>query len=67
MNLPYFVTSSKEESLAISEFLSKRIAQDKQIQFIPEAEGVHGSKALWTNNPSEKEYWLALTAFLEKL
>ncbi len=33
--------------------------------FKPKKEGKHGSKALWSNNPDNKEYWEALTKFLK--
>jgi pimeloyl-ACP methyl ester carboxylesterase len=67
MKLPYFITSSKEESPAIKDFLIGRKPSKKQIHFTPNAAGVHGSRALWENNPSYQEYWTALEAFLLNL
>ena len=35
--------------------------------FKPDSEGVHGAKALWSDNPSKDEYWLALLLFINNL
>jgi len=35
--------------------------------FLPETEGKHGSKALWSDNPSHQTYWTAVTKFLKSL
>ncbi|NOQ72741.1 MAG: hypothetical protein GQ574_12095 [Crocinitomix sp.] len=67
VSLPYFITSSKEEAAAITDFLSGRRPTGNQIQFIPEAAGVHGSRALWETNPSHLEYWTAIEDFLLNL
>ncbi len=32
-----------------------------------EGEGVHGSRALWERNPTNQEYWMALTQFFSGL
>ncbi|MFT5824437.1 MAG: pimeloyl-ACP methyl ester carboxylesterase [Crocinitomix sp.] len=67
MNLPYFITSSKDEAASITDFLSGKRPTENQSHFIPEASGVHGSRALWENNPSQQEYWTAIEAFLLNL
>lgn len=67
MDLPYFITSSKDEATAITDFLKGRRPSENQIQFIPQAAGLHGSKALWENNPSQDEYWNAIKDFLINL
>jgi dienelactone hydrolase len=63
---PAFVTSSMSEAADVSELLYT-LPNKTKIQFIPKREGVHGSKALWEDNPNNSEYWLALTQFLQNL
>lgn len=62
---PVFVTSAKSE---YNEWKSiyKNIKAKKEY-FLPELQGKHGSKALWANNPSHREYWAAVKKFLEKI
>lgn len=67
MKRPYFITSSKDEAAAISDFLSGTKPEENQVQFIPKTTGNHGAKALWEEAPSQQEYWTALTEFLKKL
>lgn len=64
---PYFITSSKREGATISEFLTKSISDSLHIQFIPEKDGIHGSKALWESTENQLEYWDALKSFLKIL
>ena len=61
---PMFLTSSKEESVELSQMLSKTKLGDKQLQFIPKAPGEHGSRALWKTSESNEEYWAAINSFL---
>ena len=62
---PVFVTSAK------SEYKNWRGMYDQvkseKSYFLPETEGKHGSKALWTDNPSHQAYWTAVTKFLKTL
>lgn len=67
LDKPAFVTSSKAEA---NEALSRILAginQESLTQFIPQSEGIHGSKALWPTDPNREEYWAAITAFLKTL
>lgn len=64
---PMFVTSSKEEAPELTKLISKMKLTKNQVQFIPREAGLHGSKALWNNNPDKGEYWSALNNFLEVL
>lgn len=64
---PMFVTSSKREAAAVTELLSAMTLGENQIQFIPEGDGHHGSRALWTNQSDGEEYWAAIQSFLKKL
>ena len=63
---PVFVTSTKEEAASVS-LLIKDIRSQKKQQFIPTGKGVHGSKALWKNNPDFLQYWQALAMFMNSM
>ncbi len=62
---PVFVTSAK------SEYKNWKTMYDavksKKTYFLPNTEGKHGSKALWSDNPSHQEYWTAVKQFLMEL
>ncbi|MDF1547682.1 MAG: dienelactone hydrolase family protein [Bacteroidales bacterium] len=64
---PFFVTSSKPEAAEVKELLSKVTLSDKQVRFVPESNGNHGSRALWESQEGAEEYWKALLTFLSKL
>ncbi len=64
---PMFLTSSKFEANAVSKLLSKHKLTKNQIQFIPEGNGHHGSRALWINQIGGDEYWIAVGLFLKRL
>lgn len=64
---PFFVTSSKPEAAEVKELLSKVAIADKQVQFVPQSNGNHGSRALWETQEGAEEYWKALTEFLKSL
>ena len=63
---PVFAASSQRESPYVNTILSFVPSANKTI-FAPKQGGEHGSKSLWRNNPSNQEYWLALTMFFSKL
>ncbi|HIP33077.1 MAG TPA: hypothetical protein EYG86_09965 [Crocinitomicaceae bacterium] len=63
---PVFVTSSKSEAPSIKELLVEMRLNNNQIHFIPASKGYHGSKALWKWQKGGKEYWGAITSFLEQ-
>jgi len=64
---PFFITSSKPEAEEVKELLAERKLSANQIQFIPEGNGHHGSRALWETQEGAEEYWNALNIFLEKI
>ncbi len=64
---PMFLTSSKYEANAVSKLLSKHKLTKDQIQFVPEGNGHHGSRALWINQMGGDEYWIAVGLFLKQL
>ncbi|MCG8409865.1 MAG: dienelactone hydrolase family protein [Bacteroidales bacterium] len=66
LNVPIFAASSSREKPYIDTILS-HIPQANKTIFAPKKGGEHGSKALWTNNANNQEYWLALTMFFSKI
>jgi pimeloyl-ACP methyl ester carboxylesterase len=63
LDCPTFMTCSREEApsrLGIFE----AIPHAEKTFFVPELEGYHGSKALWSENAGNEAYWAALTEFL---
>ena len=66
LNKPVYATSTLSESAAVTDLLKDVVSQLK-VQFIPTSEGNHGSKALWTANSNNQEYWLTLMSFLSKV
>lgn len=66
-NKPLFVTGTLTESAYISQML-QNLEEDSYTFFQPEdSPGVHGSKALWEDNESKDQYWLALLLFINSL
>ncbi len=66
LSIPVFITSAKSEKgrwLAIF----KSIKSKKKVSFVPRTNGNHGSRALWDKFGDSKEYWLAVTQFLNGL
>lgn len=67
ISVPVLALSSKSEYLSMIDMLSV-LPKSLLTTFQPTtASGVHGSKALWESNPSNKEYWMAVTLFFSKL
>ena len=60
---PVFVTSAKKEH-GYWKTIYEAVPEGKKSFFLPEKEGVHGSRALWKSNPDHQEYWSALKIFL---
>lgn len=67
ISVPVLVLSSKGECEAIKILLGSAKRQNLITQFCPSDKGRHGSSALWANNPSSNDYWLAITMFFGKL
>ena len=63
---PVFLTSSREESAAVTE-LTKDVMSVVKIQFIPKGAGDHGSKVLWSKSSDNQDYWAALVSFLNRI
>ena len=65
---PLFVTGTETEYPYITQMLQKIITQENVTFFKPaDSPGQHGSMALWEDNPSKDEYWLALLLFFNSL
>tara|TARA_B100000809_G_C14745526_1_gene390161 strand:- start:126 stop:341 length:216 start_codon:yes stop_codon:yes gene_type:complete len=62
-----FVTSSKEEAQELSMLLDSPNLRANQIQYIPISQGNNGSRALWTTDKNNEEYWEAIINFLDEL
>lgn len=60
---PVFVGSARSEK-AEWQPIFEAMPTEAKTGFVPEAEGAHGSKALWKETPGHEEYWKALEAFL---
>jgi len=63
INIPVFITSAKSEKGKWSAIF-KGIKSKNKVSFILEANGNHGSRALWKKFSDSDEYWLAVSKFL---
>jgi dienelactone hydrolase len=66
INVPVFITSAKSERGRWSAIF-KGIKSKNKVGFTPKTKGNHGSRALWDKFSDSKEYWLAITQFLESM
>jgi len=64
---PFLVTSSKAESKDLKELLTNLEQNNSQLQFIPNSDGFHGSRALWIDQKGSEEYWIAVKSFLREI
>jgi len=64
---PFLVTSSKAESKDLKELLTNLEQNNSQLQFIPNSDGFHGSRALWIDQKGSEEYWIAIKSFLSEI
>ena len=65
LDKPAFLTSSKSEQ-AQTKLLYDAITSTRKTQFVPNGNGEHGSRALWSDKADQAEYWAALKTFLGK-
>ena len=62
-----FVASTKNEEPFVQELISG-IPKDSVSFYTPsQGSGVHGSKALWSNQPGNEEVWVALLLFFKNI
>jgi dienelactone hydrolase len=62
---PVFITSAKNEYPKWKP-IYEEVKSDK-FSYLPDNEGKHGSKALWSSNPGNDRYWGSVVEFLSKL
>jgi len=67
INKPFLVTSSKQEAETLKALVGEVSLEKNQQQFIPESDGFHGSRALWTGQKGAEEYWKPVIAFLKTI
>lgn len=65
--VPVLATSSRMEFSRLSELLNHLQKKHLTLYQPAQGEGIHGSRALWENNPNNQEYWMALTQFFSQL
>jgi dienelactone hydrolase len=63
---PLFVAVTQREHPYVKQML-KEFPEDDYTLFHPDTGGVHGARALWDDNPTKDEYWLALLLFINNL
>jgi len=66
LDKPIYVTSAKKEADAVSALISN-VSEANVVQFIPEGNGVHGSKVLWRDTQDNGEYWASIYMYLKEL
>lgn len=66
VSVPILVLSSKEECEMVRD-VCDNVKLSLKTFHCPSDAGKHGSKALWKNNPSNKDYWMSITMFFSKL
>lgn len=63
---PLFIAVTEREEPYVRQMMSG-IPEEDYTLFRPEGPGKHGARALWEDNPSKDEYWLALLLFINNL
>lgn len=63
---PLFVATTQREFPYVSQMLN-RLPEDSYMLFSPDGESVHGARALWEDNETKDQYWLALLLFINNL
>jgi len=66
LSKPLFIAVTEREEPYVKQMMGN-IPEDAYTLFRPEKPGTHGAKALWENNVSKDEYWLALLLFINNL
>lgn len=63
---PLFIAVTGREQPYVRKMLQAFPEEDYTL-FQPDTLGVHGARALWDDNPTKDEYWLALLMFINDL
>lgn len=67
ITVPIIALSAKNECSAVKELIGAIKRQPLVTQYCPTDRGKHGSSALWKSNPSNGDYWMAITMFFSKI
>jgi pimeloyl-ACP methyl ester carboxylesterase len=62
IQVPVFISSAKKEKDRWWPIY--QVIQSQKSFFLPDSDGIHGSRALWTSTPEHNEYWSAVKDFL---
>ncbi|MEE9165800.1 MAG: alpha/beta hydrolase [Nitrospinota bacterium] len=65
IKIPAFITSAHREKKAWSDIFDD-IPSKTKASYLPDTNGNHGSRALWSRFKDSDGYWKAVTGFLEK-
>lgn len=65
IDVPVFITSAKDEKGHWWPIFNA-IPPKNKTYFLPESNGVHGSRALWTSTDEHQNYWQAVKQFLSQ-
>ena len=66
LSKPLFIAVTEREEPYVKQMMGN-VPADGYTLFRPENPGMHGARALWEDNPSKDEYWLALLMFINNL
>lgn len=66
ITMPVFITSAKNEKQNWYKIYEAIPSEDKRY-FLPETSGNHGSRALWEKFSDSRDYWKAVTDFLNSV
>lgn len=66
ITIPVFITSAKNEKRNWWN-IYEEILSERKSYFLPETSGNHGSRALFEKFSDSREYWIAVTDFLESV
>jgi dienelactone hydrolase len=67
IKIPIFAASSSDEFPYMKNMFDTAGLKNANLFKPSKGKGIHGSKALWENNPENNEYWLALMMFFSQL
>lgn len=65
LNKPTYITSTEKEAASIEKIVAD-IPEGVITQYFPDMKGTHGSKALWSTDPSSGAYWESITEWLSE-
>jgi dienelactone hydrolase len=66
IKIPIFITSAKDEEFMWKDIYNK-IPSEYRNSYLPEVNGIHGSRALWEVQEGNEGYWNAVKEFLINL